>query len=202
MIDISPAAQAYFLKLIDQQGGDGLALRLSVLAPGTPRAVCDLQFWPADRHNDNDRQLHFDGFEVHVEPSSAEWLEGAEIDFEVADAGGQLNIRAPGIKGNAPAEDAPLAERVQWVLEAEVNPGLAAHGGHVNLERVTPANELVLRFGGGCQGCGMVGVTLKQGIETTLKKHFPEITAILDATDHESGENPYYDRETGDQAAG
>ena len=88
--------------------------------------------------------------------------------------------------------DAELSERVAWVLETEVNPGLASHGGMVVLEQVTEDLRVVLRFGGGCHGCGMVDVTLKEGIETTLKGHFPEISGVVDATDHSTGENPYY----------
>ena len=89
-------------------------------------------------------------------------------------------------------DSADLAEKVAWILEAEINPGLASHGGMVTLETITEANEVVLRFGGGCHGCGMVSVTLQQGIEKTLKEHFPEVTAIIDATDHATGDNPYY----------
>jgi Fe/S biogenesis protein NfuA len=85
-----------------------------------------------------------------------------------------------------------LDEKIAWVLEAEINPGLASHGGMVSLEQITEATEVVLRFGGGCQGCGMVSVTLQEGIEKTLKEYFPEITAIIDATVHDEGENPYY----------
>ena len=91
-----------------------------------------------------------------------------------------------------PAEDADLSERVAWVLETEINPGLASHGGMVALDRITQDKEVMLSFGGGCHGCGMADVTLKQGIEQALKGHFPEITAVLDATDHSTGENPYY----------
>ena len=79
-----------------------------------------------------------------------------------------------------------------WVLQSEINPGLASHGGKVSLELITPDNEVVLRFGGGCHGCGMVNVTLQDGIEKTLKEYFPEIKAVIDATDHASGSNPYY----------
>ena len=78
------------------------------------------------------------------------------------------------------------------MLETEINPGLASHGGRVELEAVTESLDVVLRFGGGCHGCGMVDVTLKEGIENTLKGHFPDIRAIVDATDHNTGENPYY----------
>ena len=106
--------------------------------------------------------------------------------------GGQLTIHAPGIKGNQPDESAGLEEKIAWVLEAEINPGLASHGGMVWLQEITDNNEVVLQFGGGCHGCGMVNVTLQDGIEKTLKEYFPEITAVIDATDHAKGSNPYY----------
>lgn len=197
MIDITTDAQAYFRRLIGQQDADGMGLRLSVLAPGTPGAVCDLQFCPAGGQGADDEAIAFDGFELFVEANSVPWLQDAEIDFDNEDTGGQLSIRAPGIKGQAPTDDSPLFERVQWVLDTEVNPNLASHGGHVTLEEVTGDAAVVLRFGGGCHGCGMVDVTLKQGIESALKGHFPEISAIRDATDHATGENPYYERKPG-----
>jgi Fe/S biogenesis protein NfuA len=78
------------------------------------------------------------------------------------------------------------------LLETEINPSLASHGGRVTLVEVTEKMEVVLQFGGGCQGCGMADVTLKQGIEQTLTRNIPEITAVLDSTDHQSGQNPYY----------
>ncbi len=78
------------------------------------------------------------------------------------------------------------------MLDAEINPRLAAHGGRVSLVEVTEACEVVLQFGGGCHGCGMVDMTLKEGIEKSLKEQIPEVTGVLDATDHSTGENPYY----------
>jgi Fe/S biogenesis protein NfuA len=192
MIEISPQAQAYFVKLLQQQDGDELGLRIQVLAPGTPRADCDLQFCPVDRRKDDDVLVEYDDFNLYVEGASVRWLDEAAIDFEEGPAGGQLTIKAPNIKGNQPAKDSPLNERIQWVLESEVNPRLAAHGGMVSLASITEDLGVVLRFGGGCQGCGMADVTLKEGIEKTLKEQFPEITSILDATEHEAGENPYY----------
>lgn len=192
MIQITDDAQDYFRKLIEQQDGDGLHLRIRVIAPGTPHAECDLQFCPAGRERDTDTRLSFDGFDLFVAADSASWLEEAEIDFERSGAGGQLSIRAPGIKGARPDDDAPLEDRVSWVVESEINPMLASHGGRVALVEITEATEVVLQFGGGCQGCGMADVTLKQGVEKTLRDHFPEITAVLDATDHQSGTNPYY----------
>jgi len=96
------------------------------------------------------------------------------------------------IKGAMPAGNAPLAERVAWLLDTDINPKLAAHGGQVALVEITAAREVVLQFGGGCHGCGMVDVTLKEGIEKSLKEQFPEVSGVLDATDHATGENPYY----------
>lgn len=192
MIEVSRNAQKYFKRLIDQQDTPGLGLRISVLDPGTPRASCDLQFCPQGEHETTDQGMEFSDFNLYVAQDSADWLTEAEIDFEQDNSGGQLAIKAPNIKGNMPKEDAKLDERVGWILETEINPGLASHGGKVALQEITADMVVVLQFGGGCQGCGMADVTLKQGIETALKGHFPEITEVRDATDHSTGENPYY----------
>lgn len=85
----------------------------------------------------------------------------------------------------------PIAERVTQVLEQQINPSIASHGGNVTL--VAEEDGVVyLQLGGGCQGCGMASVTLKQGIETALRESIPEITEVVDVTDHQGGENPYY----------
>ena len=129
---------------------------------------------------------------MYVDGAAAPWLEGANIDYEPQATGGVLNIRAPRIKGEVPGEDAGMIARVQYVLDAEVNPQIAAHGGRVSLVEVTADGVVWLRFGGGCHGCGMADVTLKQGIETTLMARVPQITAVRDATDHSTGSQPYY----------
>ena len=192
MIDITASAQTYFKRLIAQQDESGLGLRISVNQPGTPHASCDLQFCPEGQNREDDRIVSFPAFNLYVARASEDWLQDAQIDFEESDTGGQLSIRAPGIKGKAPSEDAPIEERVEWLLESEINPSLAAHGGRVSLVEITREMAVVLQFGGGCHGCGMVDVTLKQGIEQSLKQSIPDITAVIDATDHSSGENPYY----------
>ncbi len=94
---------------------------------------------------------------------------------------------------DAPTGDltGPLAERVAQVLDQQVNPAIAAHGGQARL--VSAENGVVyLQLGGGCQGCGMAAMTLRQGIERILRESIPEIVEIVDVTDHQSGENPYY----------
>jgi Fe/S biogenesis protein NfuA len=138
-----------------------------------------------------------EGFTLWLDAASVSYLDGAEIDFAQQATGGQLQIRAPGIKGRAPEAGASLVERVRWVVDQEINPQLAQHRGHVTLEEVTAEGVVVLRFGGGCHGCGMADVTLKQGIETTLREKVPGVTAVRDATDHATGDAPYIPRDAG-----
>jgi Fe/S biogenesis protein NfuA len=192
MIEISDSAQKYFSHLIGQQEEQGLGLRISVSHPGTPGASCDLQFSPEGQEMPDDRVVEFEGFNLFVASASEEWLADAEIDFDEEDTGGQLTIKAPGIKGSEPSTDSPIEKRVNWLLDTNINPSLASHGGRVSLVEITEDMKVVLQFGGGCHGCGMADVTLKQGIEQTLVGHIPEITGVLDVTDHESGTNPYY----------
>ena len=192
MIEITETAQKYFQKLLAQQDEPGLALRISVAHPGTPHANCDLQFCPEGNHREDDIHVNYADFELYVELKSEPWLEKAQIDFDENPTGGQLTIRAPGIKGTEPSAGDSLDRRIQWLLDTEVNPALASHGGRVSLVEITEEMAAVLQFGGGCHGCGMADVTLKQGIEKTLLQKIPEITGVVDATDHRSGKNPYY----------
>lgn len=200
MIDISERAQQHFLRLLSQQGIEGLGIRLRVTSPGTPAANCELEFCEPIDLAGGEWTIECAGFDFHVDGESANWLDGASIDFEPNATGGQLNIRAPKIKGDIPGAEAGLIERVRYVLEAEINPKLASHGGRVSLLEIDANGVVLLQFGGGCHGCGMVDVTLKQGVEKTLRERVPEITAVRDATDHAGGEKPYYSKAEGKSA--
>lgn len=192
MINISQEAQDYFRGLLETQGGDAVGIRLLAIDPGTARADARLEFCENEDLTGEEWSVECSGFMLYVDAPSAPYLEGAQIDFSPERTGGQLTIRAPRIKGEAPAEDAGMIERVRWVVENEVNPQLASHGGRVAVEEVTAEGVVLLRFGGGCHGCGMVDVTLKQGIEKTLLAKVPGLTAVRDATDHSTGDNPYF----------
>ncbi len=100
---------------------------------------------------------------------------------------------APGAAAPPPAGDldSPLAKKVQAVIDTDINPGVASHGGFVELMDVQE-DKAYVRLGGGCQGCGMVNVTLKQGIEKRIRQAIPEISQVIDTTDHAGGTNPYY----------
>lgn len=196
MIQISDTAQNHFRKLLERESVPGMGVRLSAVNPGTPRADARLEFAEPGDLDGNEWAVDCDGFTVYVAGDSVQWLDGAEIDYVFQGASAQLQIRAPKIKGQAPGESASLVERVHWVVENEVNPQLASHGGRVAVHEVRADGMVLLRFGGGCHGCGMADVTLKQGIEKTLMAKVPGVTAVRDATDHDTGTAPYIPRGT------
>lgn len=194
MIHISESAQTHFRKLIEREALPGLGVRLSAVNAGTPRADVRLEFAePGDLQGD-EWAVDCDGFTLWLEAASTSYLDGAEIDYETLGTTGQLQIRAPKIKGVAPDASASLVERVLYVIENDVNPQLATHRGSVSVQEVTAEGVVVLRFGGGCHGCGMADMTLKNGIEKTLLEKVPGVTAVRDATDHDTGAAPYISR--------
>lgn len=195
MIQISESAQTHFRKLIEREDLPGLGVRLAAMNPGTPTADVRLEFAePKDLHGD-EWAIDCEGFTLWLDADSTQYLDGAEIDYAAMATGGQLQIRAPKIKGEAPAESASLVERVRWIVQHEINPQLAQHKGHVSVQEVSADGVVVLSFGGGCHGCGMADVTLKQGIEKTLLTKVPGVTAVRDATDHDTGQAPYISRD-------
>lgn len=191
-ISISESAKAHFNHLITKEDIPGMGLRIFLDFPGRPNADISISFCPPGEHRAGDIPLSFEKFTLYIDRASVSYLEDAEIDYKSDKMGGQLAITAPNLRGVMPSAEDSLSERVNYILHNEVNPNLASHGGMVSLVEITPNNEVVLRFGGGCHGCGMVDVTLKQGIEKTLMEKLPEVTAVVDVTDHSQGENPYY----------
>ncbi len=192
MITISEAAQAHFVKLLDKQE-KGTNIRVFVVNPGTPGAECGVSYCPPDAVEESDVRLPFNGFDAVVDTESAPFLEEAEIDFVTDQMGSQLTLKAPNAKARKVDNDAPLEERINYMIEAEINPQLAGHGGKVMLVEVTKDGIALLQFGGGCNGCSMVDVTLKDGIEKQMLAQFPgELTAVKDATEHQAGEHSYY----------
>ena len=126
------------------------------------------------------------------EEKSKPYLVDATVDFQEDRMGGQLTIKAPNARVPNVGPDSSLEDRINYVLYNEINPGLAAHGGVVSLVEIVEENTAVLEFGGGCQGCAAVDITLKQGVETTLLEQVPDLAAIRDVTDHTVTDNAYY----------
>ena len=195
MITLSTSAQQHFLRLIEQQALPGLGIRMRAVDPGTPGGDCRLEFCePADRHG-SEWEIECEGFSLYVDAPSVPYLDGGTVDFARSPTGGELTIRAPALRGSVPGADASVVERVRHVIESEINPQLASHGGRVSLREVGADGVVVLQFGGGCHGCGMVDATLRGGVERTLRERVPEVTGVADATDHGSGRNPYFRRQ-------
>lgn len=161
-------------------------LRVRVAGKEGPRFLYEIALEDPRERADGDLALDLDGITVVMDPRSAADLSGATIDLDPAVTGGGLRIDNP----NEGWQD-PLARRVQEVLDRQINPGVGSHGGMVTLVDVKDGTAY-MRFGGGCQGCAAVDVTLKQGVETAVRGAVPEIGAIVDVTDHQAGENPYY----------
>jgi Fe/S biogenesis protein NfuA len=191
MITISEAAQSHFAKLLADQA-EGTNIRVFVVNPGTTQAECGVSYCPADAVEETDIKLPFNGFDAVVDEESAPFLEEADIDFVTDKMGSQLTLKAPNAKAKKLSDDASLQERVQHMIETEINPQLANHGGQVNLVEITKNGIAVVQFGGGCNGCSMIDVTLKDGIETQMVAKFDEITGVRDITEHQSGEHSYY----------
>lgn len=192
MITITEPAQAYLKELLDKQDCEGIGVRVFILDPGTPKAETCLSFCRPGEEKEDDQKMALDDFNVWIEARSVPFLEEAVVDYSKDSMGGQLTIKAPNSRLPKIREDSPIEDRINYVLYNEINPSLAAHGGVVTLEEVTDDTVAVLRFGGGCQGCGMVDMTLKEGVEKTLREQIPQLTAIQDATDHSYRENAYF----------
>jgi Fe/S biogenesis protein NfuA len=140
--------------------------------------------------SENDVVVDVGEFKVFIDPQSAEFLDGTSVDFVSDTTGTGFMFTNPQAEVHW---DDPLAQKVQKVIDERIAPSLAGHGGWVELLKVD-GETATIQFGGGCQGCGMSQVTLKDGIEAAILQEVPEIKQVLDDTDHESGANPYYSR--------
>jgi len=187
ILNVTPAAAEKIQAAKTSEGRDDVALRVTAKEDGA-KFRYELKLVAVDSKDMDDSVIHLDGIDIFLDRESAPRLQGATLDF-VED------ITGSGLKFENPNQTAlarhPLAGRVQEVLDDRVNPSLAAHGGIVSLVDIQET-RVVLSFGGGCQGCGMADVTMKQGVSAQLKQQIPEITEVVDVTDHAAGENPYY----------
>ncbi|VTU06007.1 putative DNA uptake protein [Actinobacillus indolicus] len=191
-ITISDTAQSHFRRLLDQQE-EGTNIRIFVVNPGTPSAECGVSYCPPNAVEATDTEIKFNQFSAFIDDISLPFLEDAEIDYVTDPMGSQLTLKAPNAKMKKVADDAPFIERLDYVIQTQVNPQLASHGGRVTLIEVTEDKYAVLQFGGGCNGCSMVDVTLKEGIEKQLLALFPEeLVGVKDVTEHQHGEHSYY----------
>ncbi|MEH6628220.1 MAG: Fe-S biogenesis protein NfuA [Motiliproteus sp.] len=194
-INITDSAQDYLAELLEKQDVEGIAVRIFVTQPGTPYAETCLAYCRPDEIQEGDEVYELTKFRVYLEPNSLPYLEEAIVDYSADRMGGQLTIKAPNAKVPKVSPDSPIEDQINYILYNEVNPGLASHGGEVSLIEVVSeeiGEVAILRFGGGCQGCSAVDLTLKDGVQKTLVEKIPGLAGVKDVTDHTVTDNAYY----------
>ncbi|WP_188151295.1 Fe-S biogenesis protein NfuA [Teredinibacter waterburyi] len=191
-VTITPSAQTYLRELLDKQNCEGIGIRMFVSNPGTAQAETCIAYCRPGEEKEEDETLELEGFTAHFDGASIAYLDEAKVDYAADKMGGQLTIRAPNSKMPKINDDSSVTDKINYVLYNEVNPGLASHGGNVSLLEITEDNFAVLKFGGGCQGCSAVDLTLKQGVEKTLLERVPELAGVRDLTDHTDKSQAYY----------
>jgi Fe/S biogenesis protein NfuA len=174
-----------------------LALWIEVTGVNGNAFTYDIYFQAVSDAHENDAVYTDDELSIVVPEAGIEQLRGAKLDFSDEGEGGLVivNPNTPPRRTPSPSPlgdlSGDLAQRVLAVLEEQVNPAIASHGGRADLVRMD-GEVAVLSLSGGCQGCGMAKATLSQGIEVALKEAIPELTGVADVTDHDQGANPYY----------
>lgn len=191
-VTITPDAEEYLASLLEKQNIEGMAVRVFITQPGTKYAETCLAYCRPEEVNASDLIQPMEKLRVYIEAMSVPYLEESIIDFAKDRMGGQLTIKAPNAKMPKVTADSPVEERINYLLYTEINPGLASHGGEVSLVELTEDGIAVLKFGGGCQGCSAVDMTLKDGVEATLTSRVPEVRGVRDVTDHTQAENAYF----------
>ena len=192
IIKITKSAEKYLSKLIVDKNEADLSIRIFITDPGTPKAETCLAYCKPDEAMPDDMIMNLDLITVNIEKRSIPFLKDCEVNYDNDTFGGQLTIKAPNARLPNISPDSPIEDRINYIIYNEINPMLESHGGEVSLVEFNDNNEAVLQFGGGCQGCGMVDVTLKDGIEKTLREQIPEIKSVKDLTDHSIDDNAYY----------
>lgn len=194
MMTITPAARENIVTAMEVENRKGAALRVTA-QPMSPVSVhYALNFEDPGSMGEKDIVLDEGTFKVVFSEEIKGFVEGAVMDYVYDLQGGGFKItnpNAPAVQASSPNLDTPLAKEIQKVIVEKVNPGIAGHGGFVTLIDVRE-NTVFLTMGGGCHGCGMSAITLKQGIEGMIKSAVPSITSIVDVTDHAAGSTPYY----------
>ena len=185
-IDISRKAQDHIKKFLKASSEKIQGVSIIIETKTERKANYSIKFIELSDAPAENISIDFEDIPVLVSKDVIPYLEGTEVDLNDK---GELEAFNPSM--SITEISGSVEEQIQHVLDEEVNPMVASHGGVVSLLEVKDHNAY-LEFGGGCQGCGMIDVTLKQGVEVMIKAQIPDIEAIYDVTDHAGGTNPYY----------
>lgn len=182
------ALEKFMAALVDEDEGTGVRVAVQQLNP--VNFHYELELVAASAKTDQDLEVLSGDVKFWIDPMSADLIDGTTIDYLVS-------ANSEGFKFMNPNDlrfkvwDDPVATKFQTLLENEINPSIASHGGVITLVDYAEG-VATIHMGGGCQGCGQAAATLREGVEAQVKSAIPEIIEIIDTTDHESGENPYY----------
>lgn len=198
MLTFTDRARDLVLSYLEQGAGELHALRIAPQAGSPVAPRFDLTLVSLDEREDGEMEVEGPGFAVLVRAGDADRLEGAVVDFveRVNESGFEVRLAGaheaptPAPRANG-APQGEIADRVRAVLDSQVNPAIAAHGGMISLVDVQDT-EIFVEMSGGCQGCALSRMTLRQGVERMLRQAVPELTAVHDVTDHAAGSNPFF----------
>ena len=195
VISISPEALRRILELREGEGIPDLHLGLRISGVGAQGFLYETAFLRPEDVGADDHVEEHDGLRVAIPPDSVDDLRGAELDLA---EGGGLVLRNPNVPkpptvgiGPPPELSGTVEEKVRTLLETHINPAIGAHGGIAFLVGVED-DRVLLQLGGGCQGCGLAAITLREGIERTILEAVPEVREVVDVTDHSAGVDPFY----------
>ncbi len=186
MITVTDSARTKVLELQQARGLANALLRVGIRGRGPGGFLYTLAFATPDAEQPDDTRIVLDGVTLLVDADSMDYLQGASIDF--VDTPDESGFR---VDNPNPLWRDPTSLAIQAVIDTQLNPTLASHGGFVQLLQVDRKTAYIA-LGGGCHGCGMVDVTVKQGIEVMICQEVPAIERVIDTTDHDGGTNPYY----------
>ena len=186
-IQFSEEARGKLVEVLEGYPEEVAGLRLKIIGRTSHGFEHVLTIVELGAEPDGDIQIEYPDFRLYVEGERVEDLQGTAVHYE---------FKGPNVSGLEfdnpnPVWRDPLALQIQRIFDEQINPQIAAHGGYVQLLDVQ-GNRAYIEMGGGCQGCGMANVTLKQGVEVAVREQLPEIEELVDITDHNSGDNPYY----------
>lgn len=194
MLEITATALDKIKEMMEEKGKSDSVLRVAIRGRGPQGFLYQLGFVDLENKKADDTELNIDGLKVFLDSETVPNLTGSALDL--VEVGGQQGFK---FDNPNPLWHDPVSMKIQQVLDSNVNPSVAMHGGFVSLKEFKDGVAYVV-LGGGCQGCGMAKVTLSQGIDIMIKEGVPEVTEVIDATDHGMGTNPFYQPAAGGES--
>ncbi|WP_343192564.1 NfuA family Fe-S biogenesis protein [Buchnera aphidicola (Taiwanaphis decaspermi)] len=193
MINITYKAQKYFYNLLKEQNKN-TGIKIFVINPGTSYAECGVSYCSNKKISKSYLKLKYDKFNIYIEKKSKPYLKNSKIDLLINKYETKLTMIAPMAKKKLSnySKNESLVNQIKKMLKLDINPMLMLHGGKVSLVKIDNKKYAILKFSGGCNGCSMINLTLKNSIEKKMLKIFPELSGVKDITEHNRGLHSYY----------